>query len=234
MLCHKCNGEVDDSAILCEHCGEVLKDTSRDATERHCRRINVRRLVVIGVAALVFLVGAVGMLIGFGPTAVAKRYVTAQIEGDIKEVLSMTAGDMQGYLEARMSGALQEELFQSTEATAASLGLDLSVENFSQYYKATKAIAKAACADTYGADYTITVTVKETEEMSVQDFTALQTAYDTDAYRDYIDADSLRIGKLVILSVTIEGSKAVTHETIVPMVQYKGFWKVIAIPESLN
>ena len=51
MQCHNCHTEIEDSAILCDACGAVVKEQpaeERPDTEKKHRRANLRRYIAIG------------------------------------------------------------------------------------------------------------------------------------------------------------------------------------------
>lgn len=238
MQCHKCNAEIADSAILCDACGAVVKTAPKDApltaTEKRCRRINLRRLLAFAVAIAMLLAGIGGILLYNSPDAVAKRFVQAYLEGDFAQVMALSAGDMRALLENETDDTARENLFQRAEATAAELGLDVTVDSYDRLYDVMEQVVAAAYAQIYGDDYTITMKVKESEEMGAYEFNVICASYVDDTYAAYVDVDRLKIGKYVTVAVTIDGTKATnSFERVLPMVQYKGQWRVVINPYIL-
>jgi len=226
MLCHKCNAEIPDTALLCDVCGAVVKTAPTEETRsKPHRRINLLRLAALCAAAAVALVGVIGILVSNSPRGVAKRYVQATVEGDYKASSSLCVEDMRQWLEQEATDAERAAVFQNAEAQGQQIGLDLSVDTSSQYYKALRAIVEETYTQTYGEGYTVSYAVKETEDMSVREYEAYCTLY-----RDsrYVDVDQLKIGKNVTVTVTIEGDYGThTYDYTLSLLKYKGAWKVV-------
>lgn len=235
MLCHKCHADIADNAILCDVCGAVVTTApiiDPVAVAKECRRAQRRRVMAFCLAAILLIVGVVGVLVDNSAEAVAKRYLKAYVDGDMKKTLSLYAGDMRRLLEDQTSET-REGLFQMVEIYAKEVGVNASVKNYGQFYKVRHKAQKATNADLYGEDYTITTKVLGVENMSVQEFNIFLSVIDSENAHAYIDTDRLKIGKMVTVSVTIAGSKTShTMEQRVPLVKYKGAWKVVVHPDS--
>ena len=234
MQCHKCKAEIADSAILCDTCGAVVQTTPEDApAEKDHRRINLRRLIAIGAALTVILVGVVGVWLNNTAEAVATRYVQESMEGDLKATLSLQVGDMRAALEKQTSEEQRQNIFQNAEYQASLLGLELSIDNFSKYYKAMETIVKETYTQAYGEGYKLSYKVRETEDMTIKEFDAICDAY-TNAYYDArvgldVDVDRLQVGKLVTVTVTVDGKDGVqSYDRTIYLVKYKGAWKVVS------
>lgn len=242
MLCHQCNAEIPTGALLCDACGAVVKSQpiAEDAAvvEKRCRRINLRRLIAFALAAALLVAGVGGLLIYNSPHEVAKRYITALLERDIPTMLSLSAGDMQKLLETEMNDAEQAELFAAVAAYAEEHDVNAKVTTFRQCYrtlhKVTKRANDTAYAETYGAGYRLTVEVKESEDMGAKEFDILCANYQTEPFAHYIDTTKLKIGRYVTVKATVTGPKGSdTIERIVPLVRYKGVWRVVTDPRTI-
>ena len=242
MLCHKCNAELPTGAILCDACGAVVKGQpiAEDAAvvDKRCRRINLRRLLAFALAGAMLLSGIVGMLIYNSPHEVAKRYIKALLERDIPTMLSLSAGDMQQLLETEMNDAEQAELFTTVSTYAKEYGVNTEITTFRQCYrtlhKVTKQANDTAYAETYGEGYRLTIEVKEAEDMGAKEFDILCANYQTEPFAHYVDTTKLKIGRYVTVKATIVGPKGSdTIERIVPLVRYKGMWRVVTDPRTI-
>ena len=230
MQCHHCQAEIADSAILCDTCGAVVQTTPEDApAEKDHRRINLRRLIAIGAALTVILVGVVGVWLNNTAEAVATRYVQESMEGDLKAVLSLCVGDMRNLLEKKSTEEQRKNIFQNAEEQGALVGLELSVDNFSEYYKALATITQETYTQAYGEGYKLSYKVRETEDMSIKEFDAICDVY-TNIHSDLgVDVDRLKVGKIVTVTVTVDGKDGVqSYDRTIYLVKYKGAWKVVS------
>ena len=149
-------------------------------------------------------------------------------------MLGLTVGDMQDLLEQETAEADRDLIFSQAVYTAGELGLDVTVSNWKQCYAVLKQIVKAAYSDTYGEDYTIKVTVNESEDMGVKELDLVRASYQEDTYASYVDVSQITDGKYVTVTVVIDGYKANnTFERVVTLVRYKGAWRVVASPYSM-
>lgn len=231
MQCHNCHTEIDDSAILCSACGAVVKEQPEeehtDTREKH-RRANLRRYIAIGAAVTVLLVGVLGLWMNNTAEAVATRYVQESMEGDLKTVLSLCVGDMRNLLEKKSTEEQRKNIFQNAEEQGALVGLELSVNNFSEYYKALATITQETYTQAYGEGYELSYEVRETEDMSIKEFDAICDAY-ANVHADLsVDTDRLQVGKIVTVTVTVDGKDGVqSYDRTIYLVKYKGAWKVV-------
>ena len=228
MQCQNCHAEIGDSAILCDACGAVVQTTPEDApAKKDHRRINRRRLIAIGAALTVILVGVVGILLNSTAEAVATRYVQESMEGDLKATLSLQVGDMRAALEKQTNEEQRQNIFQNAEYQASLLGLELSIDNFSKYYKAMETIVKETYARAYGEGYKLSYKVQETEDMTVKEFEAICDYYATISNIN-VDVDRMQVGKIVTVTVTVDGKDGIqSYDHAIYVVKYKGAWKVV-------
>ena len=230
MQCQNCHAEIGDSAILCDACGAVVQTTPEDApAKKDHRRINLRRLIAIGAALTVILVGVVGVWLNNTAEAVATRYVQESMEGELKTVLSLCVGDMRNLLEKKSTEEQRKNIFQNAEEQGALVGLELSVDNFSEYYKALATITQETYTQAYGEGYKLSYKVRETEDMSIKEFDAICDVY-TNIHSDLgVDVDRLKVGKIVTVTVTVDGKDGVqSYDRTIYLVKYKGAWKVVS------
>ena len=229
MQCHKCHAEIADSAILCDACGAVVKTTPEDApAEKDHRRINLRRLIAIGAALTVLLVGVVGVWLNNTAEAVATRYVQESMEGDLKAVLSLCVGDMRNLLEKKSTEEQRKNIFQNAEEQGALVGLELSVDNFSEYYKTLATITQETYTQAYGEGYKLSYEVRETEDMTIKEFEAICDTYDDIHFDLGVDTDRMQVGKNVTVTITVDGKDGLqSYVRTICVVKYKGAWKVV-------
>lgn len=231
MQCHHCHAEIEDSAILCDACGAVVKEQpveERPHTKEKHRRANLRRYIAIGAALTVILVGIVGVWMSNTAEAVATRYVQASMEGDLKATMSLCVGDMRAALEKQTTEEQRKAIFQNAEVQGEQLGLELSIHNFSDYYKAMEAIVKETYTQAYGEGYKLSYKVRETEDMTIKEFDAICDAY-ANIHSDLgVDTDRLQVGKNVTVTITVDGKDGVqSYDRTICLVKYKGAWKVV-------
>ena len=231
MQCHHCHAEIEDSAILCDACGAVVKEQPAkerpDAKEKH-RSANLRRYIAICAAVTVLLVGVLGLWMSNTAEAVATRYVQESMEGDYKATMSLCVGDMRAALEKHTTEEQRKAIFQNAEVQGELLGLELSIDSFSDYYKALTAIVKETYTRAYGEGYKLSYKVRETEDMTIKEFDAICNAY-TNVHSDLgVDVDRLKVGKIVTVTVTVDGKDGVqSYDRTIYLVKYKGAWKVV-------
>ena len=242
MLCHKCNADIPAGAILCAACGAVVNRrpgaVDAAAVDKRCRRINLRRLLTFGLAVVLLLSGIGGMLIYNSPDQIARRYIAALIQRDIPGMLSLSAGDMQAMLEHEMSDAERSEFFATVASYAEECDVDAEVTTFRQCYRTLRAVTKkvndAAYTEVYGEGYRLTIEVKDSEDMGAKEFNTLCANYQVEPFADYIDTAQLKIGRYVTVKATVSGPKGSdTVERIVPLVRYKGAWRVVTDPRTI-
>lgn len=232
MQCHHCHAEIEDSAILCDACGAVVKEQpaeERPDTEKKHRRANLRRYIAIGAAITVLLAGVLGLWLSNTAEAVATRYVQESMEGDLKATMSLCVGDMRNLLEKKSTEEQRKNIFQNAEEQGALVGLELSVDNFSEYYKALATITQETYTQAYGEGYKLSYKVRETEDMTIKEFDAICDIY-TDTFSDLgVDVDRLQVGKNVTVTVTVDGKDGVqSYDRTICLVKYKGAWKVVS------
>ena len=232
MQCHHCHAEIEDSAILCDACGAVVKEQPAqerpDAKEKH-RSANLRRYIVICAAVTVLLVGVLGLWMSNTAEAVATRYVQESMEGDYKATMSLCVGDMRAALEKHTTEEQRKAIFQNAEVQGQQLGLDLSIDSFSDYYKALATMVKETYTRLYGEGYKLSYKVRETEDMTIKEFDAICNAY-TNVHSDLgVDVDRLKVGKIVTVTVTVDGKDGMySFDNTLHLVKYKGAWKVVS------
>lgn len=236
MQCQNCHAEIEDSAILCDACGAVVKEQpveERPDTEKKHRRANPRRYIAIGAALTVILVGIVGLWLSNTAEAVATRYVQESMEGDLKATMSLCVGDMRHLLEKKSTEEQRKTIFQNAEEQGALVGLDLSVDSFSDYYKALATITQETYTQAYGEGYKLSYKVRETEDMTIKEFDAICDVY-TNIHSDLgIDVDRLQVGKNVTVTITVGGKDGVqSYDRTICLVKYKGAWKVVPYTQS--
>ena len=236
MQCHHCHAEIEDSAILCDACGAVVKEQPAEQnpdTEKKHRRANLRRYIAIGAALTVILVGIVGLWLSNTAEAVATRYVQESMEGDLKATLSLQVGNMRAALEKQTNEEQHKYIFQNAENQAALVGLELSIHNFSDYYKAMEAIVKETYTQAYGEGYKLSYKVRETEDMTIKEFDAICDAYANIRSDLGVDTDRLQVGKNVTVTITVDGKDGVqSYDRTICLVKYKGAWKVVPYTQS--
>ena len=160
----------------------------------------------------------------------AESYVKATIEGDTKTLLSLMLGDYQAYFEEEVYGDKKDRnsLFEVYEEYAEELDLDVTIEDWNDYYSALKKIAAAQNEEEYGEGYSISYRVVETKKIRSSDLEDIQDKYDTDAYEDYIDVDLIEEGKKVYVRIFIDSDDSPeAYIYTVYVVKYDGKWKVV-------
>lgn len=253
MFCGNCGNQIANEATFCPFCGNKTEHApvtpvqpvyvAPVAPQLAPKKKSLAWLwILIGIiAAIAITVGvlfATGVLGGNDkdeegikndPEAVAKAYIMAQLEGDIKTRLSLSPGKYQKYYEEDIYGDDDDidEMFEYFEDYADELDIDVEIDNFDQFYEAMKKIRKAENEETYGDDYTISVEVVETTEMRRSDLEDIRDRYDNDEMEDYIDPDLIEEGMKVYVEVEVDGDEdSDSYVMTVYTVKYDGHWKV--------
>lgn len=224
MFCKKCGSEVPEGIAFCAACGTSV---SGNAAAKSDKSGMIKLVAIVAVIAVVLGL-FIGLIGGGSPKSVAKKYIQAEIEGNMKKTFALSAGKMKKMFEKETKTEQQDMMFEGAEKAAEELDLKVKVNNFNQYYKATKKIAKANLKETFGKNYKIDVKVLEVKDIRTTELEAIQKRYDNDQYEDYIKADKIKKGKYVAVSVMIEGSEdRQTIDYVVSVVKYGGKWKVV-------
>ena len=240
MFCKNCGNQVPDGVAFCAACGTAVAAAPAapaaapaanpaQAAIAAVKGNKTVKLIAIVAAVAIVLGLFIGLLGGGSAKSVAKDYIKASFEGDLKEMYSLMPGKYQKYIEKEVydDDDQQDTLFENIEKWGDELDVKVKVKNFSQYYKAYKKISKAENKEDYGKNFKITVKVLETKDMRSSDLENIQDRYDTDAFEDYINADKIKKGKKVYVSVIIDGSEDNnSYVRTVYVVKYKGQWKV--------
>ncbi|MBR5615306.1 MAG: zinc ribbon domain-containing protein [Clostridia bacterium] len=238
MFCKNCGNQIPDGVAFCAACGTAAAPAApaaeaapaanpAQAAIAAVKGNNTIKLIAV-VAAIAIVLGLfIGLLGGGSAKSVAKKYVEAQINGDTKAMYGLMAGKMQKYVEEELMDDYKDEIFDYMEEQCDEMDIKAKVNNFNQYYAASKKLNAAQMKEQYGKGYKVKIEVREVENMRSSELEELQDAYDSDALEDYINADKIKKGKIVTVKVIIDGKEDTTTEDItVYVVKYKGKWKV--------
>ena len=138
-------------------------------------------------------------------------------------------GDYQAFFEEEDYGDKEERnsLFEYYEEYAEELNVDVTIEDWDDFYSAFKKIGKAQNEEEFGEDYKITVEVDETIEIDDDDLEDIIEMYKDDHYEDYVDVDLIEEGVKVYVDVEIEGENSDSYTLSVWVVKYDGKWKAV-------
>lgn len=250
MFCKNCGSQVPDGMAFCAACGtpvpaaapaeapaaapaEAPAANPIESVKKMAGDKNGLIKLIAILAAVAIVIGlAVGLLAGGGAKGAAKKYLEASDKGDLKKIYSLSVGKYQKYIEEEVykKDEAQEQLFESTEKAADELNIDVKVNNFSQYYKAKKKIAKANNEENYGKSYSLSIKVVDVKDMRNSELEAIQERYDNEAMEDYINPDKIKKGKKVYVRVFADGDKDTDSQIVtVYVVKYGSQWKVVTI-----
>lgn len=229
MFCKNCGNQVPEGTAFCAACGTavVAEAPAAAAVAPKADKSGLIKLIAI-VAAIAIVLGLFISLLGGGsPKSIAKKYIEASIEGDIKAQYGMMVGKMQKYVEKELMSEYKDEAFDYMEEQCDELDIKANINNFNQYYKASKKVAAAEMKETFGKNYKVKIEVREVEDMRSSELEEIQDSYDNDVLEDYVNADKIKKGKIVTVKVIIDGKKDTqTYDRTVYVVKYKGKWKV--------
>ena len=228
MFCKNCGNQIPDGVAFCAACGTAAAPAAAPAAAAAAPKAdksNLIKLIAIVAAVAIVLGLFIGLLGGDSPKSVAKDYIEASFEGDLKKTYSLQPGKMQKMFEKETDD--EDEMFEMVEEYGEELDVKVKVNNFAQYYKAVKKITKADTKETYGKNYKLNVKVIDVKNMRNSELEAIEERYDSDYYEDYVDADKIKKGKKVYVSVIVDGSEDNnSYVRTVYVVKYKGQWKV--------
>ena len=240
MFCKNCGSQVPDGMAFCAACGTPVPAAAPAEAPAAAPAANpiesvkkmagdkqgLIKLIAI-LAAVAIVIGlAVGLLAGGGAKKVAKKYVAAQLESDMKAQFSLEAGKMRDLYEKECED--DDDRFEAMEERCDEEDIDVKIKNYNQYYKAAKKLNEASMKEKYGKKYDVEIEVREVIDMKEKVVDAYRTLLENDACEDYIDADKIKKGKFVVVKVIVDGSESTdTEDVIVPVFKYKGSWKVI-------
>ena len=237
MFCKNCGNQVPDGVAFCAACGTPVAAAPAPAPVYAAPEVpaapqsdksKLIKLVAIIAAVAVVLGLFIALLGGGSPKSVAKKYVEAELEGDMKAAFSVMAGKMQKCYEKEFMSEYKDEMFEMMEEQCEELDIKANIKNFNQYYKAAKKVTKAEMNEEYGKGYKVKIKIREVDDLRSSEIEAIQDMYDNEMYEDYIDANKIKKGKKVTVAVIIEGKESDdTEEIEVCVVKYKGKWKVI-------
>lgn len=236
MFCKNCGSEVPEGIAFCAACGTPVAGAPAAAAPAAAApkadKSGLIKLIAIIVAIAVVAGLFIGLLGGSSPKSVAKKYVMALLENDIKTQLKLEPGKQIKYFEDELykKSDDQDDLFESTEEQAEELDVDVKIKNFNQYYKAEKKIGKASAEENLGKGYKYSVKVVDVKDMRNSDLEAIQDYYDYDEMEDYVNVDKIKKGKKVYVQVTIDSDKNPSSEILtVYCVKYGGKWTVAEV-----
>ena len=228
MFCKNCGNQIPDGVAFCAACGTAAAPAAAPAAAAAAPKAdksNLIKLIAIVAGVAIVLGLFIGLLGGDSPKSVAKDYIEASFEGDLKKTYSLQPGKMQKMFEKETDD--EDEMFEMVEEYGEELDVKVKVNNFNQYYKAVKKITKADNKETYGKNYKLNVKVIDVKDMRNSELEAIEERYDSDYYEDYVDADKIKKGKKVYVSVIVDGSEDNnSYVRTVYVVKYKGQWKV--------
>lgn len=235
MFCKNCGSQVPEGIAFCAACGTPVAGAPAAAAPAaapaapKADKSGLIKLVAIIAVVAVVLGLFIGLLGGGSAKSVAKKFIMAELEGDIKTQLKLSPGKFQKYYEEEIYGDDDdaEALFEDTEEWADELDVDVKVKNFNQYYKANKKITKAENEEDLGKGFKFSVKVVDTNDMRNSDLEAIQDMYDNDEMEDYINPDKIKKGKKVYVKVDIDSDEAPeSYILTVYCVKYGSQWKV--------
>lgn len=232
MFCKNCGNQIPDGVAFCAACGTAAAPAAPAAAAAapaapKADKSSLIKLIAV-VAAVAIVLGLLISLLGGGsPKSVAKDYVEASINGDIKAQYGLMVGKMQKYIEKEVMDDYKDEAFDMMEERCDEADIKVKISNFNQYYKASKKLSKANLVEQYGKGYKVKIEVREVEDMRSSELEEIQEAYDTDELEDYVKANKIKKGKIVTVKVIIDGKEDTqTFDRTVYVVKYKGKWKV--------
>lgn len=236
MFCKNCGSQVPEGIAFCAACGTPVAGAPAAAAPAAAApkadKSGLIKLVAIIAVIAVVLGLFIGLLGGSSPKSVAKKYVMASLEGDLKTQLNLQPGKYQKYYEEELYGDDDdaEKMFEYAEEYADELDVKVKIKNFNQYYKAMKKITKAEDEESLGKGYKYSVKVVEVKDMRNSDLEAIQDRYDNDEMEDYINPDKIKKGKKVYVKVDIDSDEAPdSYILTVYCVKYGGQWKVASV-----
>ena len=232
MFCKNCGNTMPEGATFCAACGTPVPAEAPAATAPTAAgkisSNNLVKLIAIVAAAVLLIVAFASILGGGSPKSIAKKYVQAQLDGDMKKMYSMMAGKMQKCFEEEIMDDYDDELFEMMEEACDDEDIDVKIKNYNQFYKAAKKLNKAQMNEEYGKGYKVKIRIREVEDLRNSEIDDIQDYLDSDTYEDYIDSSKIKKGKKVTVAVNIEGKESDDADDIeVYIVKYKGKWKVV-------
>lgn len=244
MFCKNCGNQVPEGVAFCAACGTPVTaapaaaapayaaaaaPAAAPAAPKSDKSALIKLIAVIAAAAIVL--GLLIALLGGGSAkSVAKKYVKAEIEGDMKAAYSLMVGKMQKYVENEVYDDYEDELFEYMEEACDEEDINVKINNWNQYYKAYKKLTKAEMNEQYGKGYKVTIEVRDIEDIRNSELEEIQEGYDDDDLEDYVNPDKIKKGKKVTVKVIIDGKEdTTTEDVVVYVVKYKGKWKVADI-----
>lgn len=238
MFCKNCGNQIPDGVAFCAACGTAAAAEApaaapapaanpAQAAVAAIKSNSTVKLIAIVAAVAIVLGLFIGLLGGSNPKSVAKKYVEASINGDVKAQYSLMVGKMQKYIEKEVMDDYKDEAFDMMEERCEEADIDVKINNFNQYYKASKKLTKANLVEQYGKGYKVKIEVREVEDMRSSELEEIQDGYDVDELEDYVKANKIKKGKIVTVKVIIDGKEDTqTFDRTVYVVKYKGQWKV--------
>lgn len=233
MFCKNCGNNMPENATFCAVCGtpataEAAPAAAAAPAAGKISSNTLVKLIAIIAAAVLLIVAFASILGGSSPKALAKKYVQAQLDGDMKAMFGMMAGKMQKCFEEELIDDEDDELFEMMEEACDDEDIDVKIKNYNQFYKAAKKLNKAQMNEEYGKGYKVKIRVREVEDLRNSEIDDIQDYLDSDTYEDFIDSSKIKKGKKVTVAVNIEGKEADDADDIeVYIVKYKGKWRVI-------
>lgn len=234
MFCKNCGTEVQEGVSFCANCGTpvtaeapVAAAPEAPAAAPKSVNSNLIRLIALAAAAVILIVGFVAILGGNSAKAVAKKYVKAQIEGDVKAAYGLMVGKMQKYVEEEVFDEYEDEMFDAMEEQCEEYDIKAKINNFNQYYSAAKKVNAAQMKEQYGKNYKVTIEIRDIENMRSSELEEIQEGYEDEDLEDYVKARKIKKGKIVTVKIIIDGKEDTqAYDKEIYVVKYGGQWKV--------
>lgn len=232
MYCAKCGTEYEDGAAFCPVCGEpsgveqpAYATEGNAATKTNIFSGLIGKLIIVGAIIAVLLIGF--FIFRGSPKAVAKKYIKAEVMGDLKGLQSTLVLDPVEEAEKRWEEIADdrdmtieeyvEEMCEDEDFDASSVK-----EYYKEMYKERKEEAKDEIED-------LKIEVKSVKKVKKSKLENLRDNIDdSDSYED-IKAKSISAASIVKVKLSAEVDGEDEKETMeVLCVLYKGKWKVIS------
>jgi hypothetical protein len=245
MFCGKCGAQVNDSERFCGSCGAEMNNqpqvqySAQPTYGEEKPKKSKNKLIGFIACALVAVLVIVGAVAIFGrsekPEIVVEKYLNASLEFDFKEIEKYSAIN----IEAALTAALASSYLSESEI-AERLMDEYGTTNIRKIYEGSlKEQAQENMRDEFGIDYTLTVKVSGTSDLSESEMNRqIESLRDSFEDSNINPDDLIKLNKIKDMcrvrgNVTIEGSDDEDTQTFELLcVKMDGKWKVLGNPSS--
>ena len=199
---------------------KVAREPSGKKLGKAFSKEHLVKTLVLFLAVIAIIGAGIGILSSFSPKAVARRYIIARVEEDVRRESKLLAYDRKAQILAGYSD--EEQLYEK-----ASDRYGEEINSWTDYCKVVRAMEKETLEDHYG-EYEITAEATKEKDISVKKLESELGSTYKYLERYGFDPDSVKSAKVVTVKFKLKGEDSTVRETfLVYLAKIGASWKVV-------